>query len=90
LQLKRNYPNPFNNQTKISYSIKTADFVRLKVYDMQGRLMATLVQQRQPAGSYSVVWNAQLAEGLPAPSGIYLIRLETDHGIEMRKALLLK
>ncbi len=89
-ELKPNYPNPFNNQTRISYIINATTWVNLKVYDIQGRLIATLVQRQQPAGSHSVIWKAQQEGGTPAPSGIYLIRLETKHGVEIRKTLLLK
>jgi arabinogalactan endo-1,4-beta-galactosidase len=89
-QLKQNYPNPFNNQTRISYVIQAATYVSLKVYDIQGGLIVTLVQRHQPAGSHSVIWNAQQDDGTPAPSGIYFIRLETNHGLETRKTLLLK
>jgi flagellar hook assembly protein FlgD len=89
-KLKQNYPNPFNNQTRISYVINAATSVNLKVYDIQGRLIATLLQRHQPAGSYSVVWNTQQSDGTLAPSGIYFIRLETNGGVETRKTLLVR
>ncbi|MDZ7262680.1 MAG: T9SS type A sorting domain-containing protein, partial [candidate division KSB1 bacterium] len=86
-QLKQNYPNPFNNQTRISYLITKAAYVSLKIYDIQGKLVASLVQQHQPGGHYSILWNVQPND---RASGIYFIRLETNYGIEIRKALLLK
>jgi len=88
-QLLQNYPNPFNNQTRVDYVLKTAAFVRLSVYDIQGKLIATLAQRYQPAGSYSVVWSGQGSDGAIA-SGIYFIRLEAGGGVQIRKALLMK
>ncbi|MGH7490984.1 MAG: glycosyl hydrolase 53 family protein [bacterium] len=88
--LNQNYPNPFKSQTRINYLINTSSFVRLKVYDVHGRLTAILAQRPQPAGSHSVGWNGQQEDGTPAPSGIYFIRLETNQGMQTRKAILLK
>jgi arabinogalactan endo-1,4-beta-galactosidase len=88
--LEQNYPNPFNNQTRINYSLEGSTFVTLKVYNVQGKLVSTLVQHRQPAGNYSIVWKAQQADGTSLVSGIYFIGLETDYGIETCKTLLLK
>jgi arabinogalactan endo-1,4-beta-galactosidase len=89
-QLQQNHPNPFANQTEISYVLKKATFVSVKVYDLRGRLIAVPRQRQQPAGKYSVKWNARQEDGTPAPAGIYLIRLETRDGMQTRKALLLK
>ena len=89
-QLAQNHPNPFNPQTRISYAIKKTMLVNLKIYDTYGKLITTLVQQSQPAGSYVVTWNAQQKTGMPLAAGIYFIRLETEGGIATRKALLLK
>jgi flagellar hook assembly protein FlgD len=60
------------------------------VYDVQGRLIATLAQRFQPAGSHAVGWNGQQENGTPAPAGIYFIRLETNQGIQTRKAILMR
>lgn len=89
-QLQQNYPNPFNNQTRLRYVIDKATFVKLAVYDIQGRVIGTLVQETQPAGDYSVTWNARQKDGTFAATGLYFIRLETSNGVETRKALLLK
>ena len=89
-QLVQNYPNPFNHQTMINYHLKIATFVNLKVYDIQGKLVKTLVKSQQPAGSYSLVWNTHQGDGTRLGSGIYFIRLETDAGSEMRRTVLLK
>jgi len=88
--LSQNYPNPFNQQTNVSYFIPKATWVSLKIYDIQSKLVASLVQCRQPAGHYSITWNAQDQNGIPLASGIYLVRLVTAQGAVTRKTLLLK
>ncbi|KAA0242325.1 MAG: T9SS C-terminal target domain-containing protein [Chlorobiota bacterium] len=83
--LNQNYPNPFNPTTTISYSIKSAGDVTLKVYDMLGTEVANLVNERQEAGNYSIEFNA--AE---LPSGIYVYRLASGNFMETKKLVLLK
>ncbi len=84
--LGQNYPNPFNPSTTISFSITRAARVTLKIYNILGQDVATLMDRSQNAGSYSVVFDAgKLA------SGVYLYRLTTSDGIRAaRKMLLLK
>lgn len=89
-ELQQNYPNPFNPSTKIKYSIPTvgtqrAVSVQLKVYDILGKEVATLVDEYKPAGSYEVEWDAS---GLP--SGIYFYQLKTESFIETKKMMLMK
>jgi len=94
-QLFQNYPNPFsagggsasggNPSTTISYSIPAKSFVSLKVFDILGREVRTLVNERQAAGNYSFKFNAgELA------SGVYFYSMEADNFIETKKFLLLK
>ncbi len=71
--LGQNYPNPFNPSTMIHYAIPAAQEVRLDVFDVLGNCIATLVDKRVEAGSYSVEWNAGAY-----PSGVYFYRLRTD------------
>lgn len=71
LVLLQNYPNPFNRSTTIRYRLASSSHVSLKVYNLLGRAMATLVEEYRSAGEYSVLWKA---DGLP--SGIYFCRLE--------------
>ncbi len=70
-RLDQNYPNPFNPMTAISYQVPANSFVRLNVYDLLGREVATLVSEELSAGQYTRRWNA---EGLP--SGVYLYHLQ--------------
>ena len=79
------YPNPFKSVARIEYSVKEQGFVSLKVFDMMGREVSTLVSEQKPAGDYSVEWNAS---GLPG--GIYFCRLQNGNSIEVKKMLLLK
>ena len=69
-KLEQNYPNPFNPTTNFGFRISEFGIVSLKVFDVLGREVATLVQEQKEAGYYSVQWNAS---GLP--SGIYFARL---------------
>jgi len=68
--MARNYPNPFNPVTTIIYSVPAAGGVELKVFDITGREISTLINSRQSAGSYTVAW-----DGSANPSGIYFYRL---------------
>ncbi len=84
-ELAQNYPNPFNPTTTIRYQIPTAETVSLKVYDVLGKEVATLVNGRQEAGSYTVPFNAaRLA------SGVYFYRLQAGGFVETKKMLLVK
>lgn len=84
-RLEQNYPNPFNPTTTIRYEVPRTAFVTLKVFDVLGRAVATLVQARQAAGRYDVLFNAT---GLP--SGLYFYRLETEGFTATKKMTLLR
>lgn len=83
--LSQNYPNPFNPSTVISYQIPVNSHVALKVFDVLGREVATLVNERENAGRHSVMFNAA-----NVPSGVYFYRLEAGSYHETKKLLLLK
>ncbi len=84
-QLEQNYPNPFNPSTTITYQLPTTSNVSLKVFDMLGREVATLVNERQNAGQYQVRFDAtRLA------SGMYFYRLQAGGYIETKKMMLVK
>ena len=84
-QLRQNYPNPFNPSTLISYQLASPDYVTLKVYDVLGREVATLVDERQTAGNHSITLSAATL-----PSGVYFYRLQAGTLSETQKLTVLK
>jgi hypothetical protein len=84
-ELGQNYPNPFNPSTVMSYQLPVASNVSLKVYDVLGREVATLVNGRQEAGRYSVSFNAA-----SFASGVYFYRLQAGNFVQTKKMMLVK
>jgi predicted acyltransferase (DUF342 family) len=85
ISLEQNYPNPFNPTTTINYQLPEKNHVSLKVYDILGNLVSTLVDEEMEAGYYSVNWNAsQLA------SGIYIYRIISGSYVSTKKMILMK
>ncbi len=83
--LSQNYPNPFNPSTVIHYVLDNKQFVNLKIYNVLGREVATLINEEKPAGEYNIEFN-----GANLPSGIYLYQLRTGNYVETKKMTLLK
>ena len=92
--LFQNFPNPFNPMTTIKYSITEATFATLKVYDVLGNVVATLVNEEKSAGSYEVEFNINSGEVRSADgglaSGIYFYQLRADGNLETKKMLMIK
>jgi len=88
--LFQNYPNPFNPSTVISYSIPNVSFVSLKIYDILGREVKTLVNKEQNIGIHNVQWNGENNYGSKVSSGIYLYKIEAGNFIMTKKMLLIK
>ena len=83
--ISQNYPNPFNPATTINYQIPKSNFVILKIYDLLGREVRTLVNEEQPTGEYTVTFNAgSLA------SGLYFYTLRAGNFTQTKKMMLLK
>ena len=102
-ELLQNYPNPFNPVTKIRYTIPTppsssplvkgrmkVGFVSLKVYDVLGNEVSTLVNEYKPAGSYEVEFNTHSDEGQNLTSGVYIYTLRAGDYFSSRKMIVLK
>lgn len=83
--INQNYPNPFNPSTKISYSIKEEGLVTLKVYDVLGKEVATLVNENKAVGNYEVDFNAS-----QLPSGMYIYKIQSGNFSDVKKMLLMK
>lgn len=83
--LSNNYPNPFNPSTKIRYSIPHSSLVQIRIYDILGYELETLVNENKPAGTYELTWNAA-----NLPSGVYFYQIKAGDFIQTRKMILLK
>jgi hypothetical protein len=91
LALDRCRPNPFNPETRIDYELPKATRVRLEVFDVSGRLVATLESGSRPAGRSYVTWNGRDSRGQAVASGVYAYRLTVEDGRALtRKMVLLK
>ncbi len=88
--LHKIYPNPFNPQTTIRFSVEGNEWAKISIYDLTGRLLAVLTNRAYTAGHHSVVWNGKDATGRAVPSGGYIVRLETESGVEARKVMLVR
>jgi hypothetical protein len=83
--LSQNYPNPFNPTTSLQYAIGSRQFVSLKVYDVLGNEIATLINEEKPAGEYEIEF-----DGSEFPSGIYFYQLKAGDFIKIQKMVLMK
>ncbi len=90
LVLAQNHPNPFNPQTVITFSLPRAQDATLRIYDISGRLVRSLVQGAQTAGMHEVTWKGRDDSGSSVASGMYFFRLVTEEGSLVRKMTLLK
>jgi len=89
--LSQNYPNPFNPSTVISWQLAVGSHVSLKVYDVLGNEVATLVNEEKPAGKYHVSFNAlSTTNNQPIASGIYFYKLQTANFSAVKKMILLR
>ncbi|MFQ5630432.1 MAG: T9SS type A sorting domain-containing protein [bacterium] len=88
--VEQNYPNPFNPSTVIRYGLHEDTQVSVKIFDMLGKEVATLVNAQQKAGFKSITWNGKNDFGQPAPAGIYLYRVEAAGLVQVKKMILTK
>jgi len=87
--LGQNYPNPFNPSTAIGYELPERANVSLKIYDLRGRLVDTLVEGVREAGQYSVQWNGTDSQGKRVSSGIYLYTMEANPSYKSTKKMVI-
>jgi hypothetical protein len=88
--LAQNYPNPFNPSTTIKYSVKQNAHVSLKIYNVAGQLVRTLVNSDMTAGAYTETWNGRSNSGNPVSSGVYFYKLVTKNYSMTKKMVVLK
>jgi len=83
--LQQNFPNPFNPETQIRYSVPHSSFVSLKVYNLMGQEVATLFEGIRQLGNYTAIF-----DGTGLSSGVYLYRMTAENFMVMKKTMLLK
>ena len=88
--LSQNFPNPFNPVTQINYQLPEDSFVDLKIYNVRGQEVATLVSGMVNAGYQSVIWQGKDNQGVIQPTGIYFVKMDSDLYQKTRKIVLLK
>jgi hypothetical protein len=88
-ELNQNYPNPFNPSTKISWQSPVGSWHTLKIYDVLGNEVATLVDEYKPAGRYEVEFNPASSFQYPA-SGVYFYQLKAGEFIQTKKMIIIK
>ncbi|NMB47831.1 T9SS type A sorting domain-containing protein [Candidatus Kuenenbacteria bacterium] len=86
----QNYPNPFNSTTTIKYSLPQAETVQLTIYNILGQKVKDLVNVKQPAGSYNIVWDATDRNGMTVPTGVYFYRIEASDFVRTKTMTLMK
>jgi hypothetical protein len=89
-ELKGNYPNPFNPETTINYSLNRNDNVKIVIYNAKGQLVKTLVNEQKDAGSHSVRWFGKDNNDRQVSSGIYFYRMQTSTYSNINKMILMK
>jgi hypothetical protein len=90
LELSASYPNPFNPQTTITYSIPDMGLAQMTVYDVRGRVVKELLREVKPAGEHSLTWDGTNEGGEKVASGVYYVRLEFDGSVRSHKITMLK
>lgn len=89
-KLERNYPNPFNPETVIKFTLAQDCQVTLKVYNILGQVVNTVVDEMLPAGGHSVIWNGKNEQGRDVASGVYFYRIKADDFESIQKMTLLR
>jgi agmatine/peptidylarginine deiminase len=78
-------PNPFNNRTTISFSLDNSSKASLSIYNLQGQLIRVLADQDFPSGKHQIIWDREDGSGTDVSAGIYLMKLVTEQGIDLKK-----
>ena len=89
-ELSQNYPNPFNPETTIKFSLAESQYVSIKIYNMLGQEVRTLMNEQRNQGSYNVLWNGKDNNGNQVSSGTYIYRIRAGEFVSTKKMVLLK
>lgn len=88
--LEQNYPNPFNPETVIKFSVPQDSWVSLKVFNLLGQVVTTLVDEQKSAGEYAVQWNGKNEQNQDVASGVYFYRIKADNYESVKRMTLLR
>lgn len=88
--LKQNYPNPFNPSTNIEYDLSEAGEIKVEIFNVNGELISTIVNEYQRPGKYTVKWDGTDDSGGKAASGVYFYRVTSKEKLQTRKMILLR
>ncbi len=83
-------PNPFNAAAIIHYTVTERSLVSIRVYDIQGRRVATLLSERKDRGGYRIIWNGKNDANLDVASGVYFVRMQVNRKVQSHKVLILR
>jgi hypothetical protein len=89
-ELSGNYPNPFNPETSIKYSMSKDDEINISIYNIKGQLVKTLIDEHQESGHHEVIWNGKDNKNKQTSSGVYFMKMETSEYKKLQKMLLMK
>jgi len=89
-EVSQNYPNPFNPSTVINYALPKAEFVTIRIYNMLGQEVATLLNNEVNAGVYNIMWNGMDNSGTKVATGTYIYRVVAGDNVVSKKMILLK
>ena len=89
-RLEQNYPNPFNPWTTIEFEMPMEENVTIKIYDINGRLIKTLLDEKKPLGIHSVIWDGKNNSGNNVATGTYFYQIQMGNLLESKKMILLK
>jgi hypothetical protein len=88
--LSQNYPNPFNPTTTIDYAVSKQSFVTIKVYNLLGQEVRTLISGDEGVGVYKANWDGKDNSGVDVPSGVYLYKMTAGSFTDVKRMMLLK
>ena len=89
-ELKQNFPNPFNPNTTIQFQLPAASHMSLKIYNLDGQLIKTLISEQMTAGNHNVNWDGTNDLGIKVGSGLYFYRIQAGRFTTARRMILIK